>query len=172
VNIYLAAAWSRRGEMKDLAAVLEKIIPDLIVNCRWIKEDPTPAGNLLFLHKNMDAIRSIRAKQDREDIYASDLLVRFTDDLSSKMVSARLATGSRMAEMGMALTRGIPVIVVGGKQCIFDYLPEVQHVKNVASLKRLLRKIQKADGGDVRHTSRKRLEKLLRKMGSSKIVVN
>jgi hypothetical protein len=57
-----------------------------------------------------------------------------------------------MAEMGMALRGCTPVIVVGGKQCIFDYLPEVQHVKSVISLKRLLRKIAVVAEGKICHT--------------------
>lgn len=143
MNIYLAASWSRRDEMRALTAELEREIPGLKVSSQWVTEPTGLAGELRFLSRKMNASRRARALQDRDNIYASDILVRFTDDLSAKMVPSHLATGSRMGEMMVALERSIPVIVVGGKQCIFDYLPEVQHVKNVAALKRHLRQCQK-----------------------------
>jgi len=143
LNIYIAAAWSRREEMKRLAIELEQAIPGLIVNARWIKIDPTDQT----FWQRTDRENTRLAIEDRDDATAADVLVRFTDDLTAKMVPSKLATGSRMVEMGMALQAHIPVIVVGGKQNLFDCLPEVRHVKNVMSLRRLLRRISAvADG--------------------------
>lgn len=158
MNIYLAAAWSRREEMKRLTKELERDIPGLIVNARWIKVEPPEKT---FWQRSAKENTRL-AIEDRDDAITSDVLVRFTDDLSAKMVPAQLATGSRMVETGLALRGYQPVIVVGGKQNLFDCLPEVQHVKNVVALKRVLRRIQKADGGAVRHISHKRLVKLSR----------
>jgi hypothetical protein len=141
MNIYLAAAWSRREEMKKLAGELERDIPGLIVNSRWIKEEPS--SNRWFTQKKMIATRRERAQQDRQDVEAADILVRFTDDLSPKMVPSYLATGSRMVEMGIALRGHTPVIVVGGIQPIFDYMKEIIHISNVAELKRCLSEFQK-----------------------------
>lgn len=152
MNIYLAAAWSKREEMQKLATDLEKTIPGLIVNSRWIKEarsnnrwSPATNARMNCEPKNMEkAVRRLRAEQDREDVEAADILIRFTDDLSKKMVPSYLATGSRMWEMGYAMRGHQPVIIVGGIQNFFDYLPEVQHVKNVDALKRTLRRMQRA----------------------------
>lgn len=138
MNIYLAASWSRRDEMKRLTAELERDIPGLIVNARWIKIDPP---DKTFWQRTARENTRL-AIEDRDDATTADILIRFTDDLSAEMVPAKLATGSRMVEMGMALRGHQPVIVVGGKQNLFDCLPEVQHVKNVVSLKRVLRRIQ------------------------------
>lgn len=146
---YLAAAWSRRQEMQTLAADLEASIPGFTVNSRWIKERRSnnrwsPATNAKINRepKHMErAIREQRAEQDREDVYAANVIIRFTDDLSAPTVPSYLATGSRMVEMGMALARGTKVIVVGGIQTFFDYLPEVKHVKNIPALKRELRRL-------------------------------
>ncbi len=152
MKVYLAAAWSRREEMKALAAELERDIPGLIVNARWIKEEPSsnrwfvpdpaknagmnrePSGNGQF------QMRQFRAQQDKDDVLASNVLVRFTDDLTPETVPSFLATGSRMVEMGMAIIAGVHVLVVGGFQPIFDYLPEVDHLSNVAELKEELRR--------------------------------
>jgi hypothetical protein len=70
-----------------------------------------------------------------DDIDRADVLVRFSDDLSSPTVPSHLATGSRMGETLWALAHNKTVIVVGGYQCVFDYLPQVVHVKNVDVLK-------------------------------------
>lgn len=137
MKIYLSAAWSRKTEVNSVGADLEKSIPGLIVNCRWLKEGPTPDT---WPKSRITKARRIRAQEDVEDVLSSDLLVRFTDDLTSEMVPSRLATGARMFEMGLAYAVGIPIVVVAGFQPIFDYLSEVRHVKNVASLKRLLRR--------------------------------
>jgi hypothetical protein len=40
-----------------------------------------------------------------------------------------------MGETLWALAHNKTVIVVGGYQCVFDYLPQVVHVKNVDVLK-------------------------------------
>jgi hypothetical protein len=162
VNIYLAAAWSRRAEMQKLTKKLERDIPGLIVKARWIKVEPPEKT---FWQRTARENTRL-ALEDREDAITTDVLVRFTDDLNSKTVPSQLATGSRMVEMGMAIIAGVSVIVVGGKQNLFDCLPEVQHVKNVAALKRLLRKFSRViDGGVVRHISQKRLAKLSMKTG-------
>lgn len=135
MKIYLAAAWARRDEMKKVAVDLERTIPNLIVNSRWLKEEPHVPYTKAF--------RRQRAQEDVQDVRRADVLVRFTDDLSGSTVPSRLATGARMFEMGLAYERKIPIIVVGGIQPIFDHLPEVRHVKSIVSLKRLLRKFQK-----------------------------
>lgn len=158
MNIYPAAAWSRRAEMQKLTKELERDIPGLIVKARWIKVEPP---DKTFWQRTAKENTRL-ALEDQEDAVTSDVLVRFTDDLTSSTVPAQLATGSRMVEMGMAIMAGVPVIVVGGKQNLFDCLPQVQHVKNVVALKRVLRRIQKAYGGDVRHISHRRLVKLSR----------
>ena len=70
----------------------------------------------------------VRELIDLQDVRKSDVLVRFTDDLSTEFVPSRLASGARMTEVGMALERGLLVVIVGGYQNVFDYLPEVKHV--------------------------------------------
>ena len=120
--------------MKKVAVDLERTIPNLIVNSRWLKEEPHVPYTKAF--------RRQRAQEDVQDVRRADVLVRFTDDLSGSTVPSRLATGARMFEMGLAYERKIPIIVVEGT-AHFDHLPEVRHVKSIVSLKRLLRKFQK-----------------------------
>jgi nucleoside 2-deoxyribosyltransferase len=123
-KVYLAAAIHRRDEMKMVASEIEHLAE---VTSRWVYASPA-AGDL-------NEHRRLWAKRDLADVRKADVLVRFADDLDRKTVPAKLATGSRMVEMGIALERKMKVVVIGGYQCIFDYLPKVIHLKNVVELK-------------------------------------
>lgn len=129
MRVYLAASFSRREEMRQVRKELRDLGVD--VQARWLDESQPPAQEReKWLREN--------ACIDRVDVLAADLLVRFTDDLATKFVPSHLATGSRFVEMGMALSRGIPVVVVGGNQCLFDRLPGIVHLKNTQELMRYL----------------------------------
>lgn len=102
------------------------------VTSRWLREDPA------------DSLR-VRATQDLQDIDSCDVLIRFTDlppvaMLDGVSVAPRhLITGARMVEMGYALAKGKIVLVVGGRQPIFDHLPQVHHVHDVSAMIEWLR---------------------------------
>lgn len=100
------------------------------VNSRWLDESEMPLeGQEKYLREH--------AFMDIQDVVGCNIFVRFSDDLSIPLVPAELATGGRFVEMGIALREGIPIVVVGGHQVLFDYLP-VTHLKNKDQLKRYL----------------------------------
>jgi len=125
MRIYLAAAWGRKDEIKAVADQINMLGCGAHVDSRWLYEP-----------KGLDTLeaRQERAEIDVTDVEAADVLVRFSDDLSAPMISSSLATGARMVEMGFALAWGKKVVVVGGYQPIFDYLPNVIHLKDVDEL--------------------------------------
>ena len=128
MRVYLAAAWSRKDEIKKIADELIELGVD--VQAQWLSEPaifPADVSKAFFLQQ--------RAEIDVNDILQCDLLVRFSDDLTGQTVPASLATGSRMFEMGLAWQAGKEIIVVGGYQCVFDYLEGVIHVRDVEDLK-------------------------------------
>jgi hypothetical protein len=128
MKVYLAAAFYRRDEILGIAEELRNL--GIEVTSRWLveqKDIPTDRSRATFL--------AGRAQIDLDDIDRADVLVRFSDDLSTPTVPSHLATGSRMGETLWALAHNKTVIVVGGYQCVFDYLPQVVHVKNVDVLK-------------------------------------
>jgi hypothetical protein len=128
MKVYIAAAFCRKSEMAQVANELADL--GVEVTSRWLVEqefDPTRRDKAEFL--------ATRAQIDLDDIDRSDILVRFSDDLSSPTVPSHLATGSRMGETLWALAHNKTVIIVGGYQCVFDYLPQVVHVKNADVLK-------------------------------------
>ncbi len=126
MRVYLAAAWSRQAEVRLYANVLRA--EGIEVTSRWLEEreaiDP----------RDRERHRRETALIDIQDVRAADALVRFTDDLSQPTVPSGLATGARMFEMGLAWAEGIPVVVVGGRQQVFDFLPNVVHLKDFTEL--------------------------------------
>lgn len=121
-NVYLAASWLRRDEMQDVADQLR--VAGVDVEVHWLNQYENNKQKSLLDNALAD-IRGVRE---------CDVFVRFSDDLSLPMVPSKLATGGRFVEMGIALALGKPIYVVGGKQCIFDNLPSVIHIKDVGHL--------------------------------------
>lgn len=136
MRIYLAASYSRKEEIKGIAQELRGL--GLDVQSRWLFEPDIKSSSLEEKLTKQEFLRS-RAEIDEEDVRNCEVLVRFTDDLSKQLVPSHLATGSRFFEMALARETGATVIVVGGHQCVFDYLPDIVHVKDVLELKKLLK---------------------------------
>jgi nucleoside 2-deoxyribosyltransferase len=129
MKLYLAAAFSRREEIWIVARELRFLGFD--VTSRWLENTPAVLKNRR--EKMQDAF------MDVNDLREADILVRFTDDFQGQeYIPAKLGSGARMFEFGMAWERGMPVIVVGGIQNVFDNLPNIRHVKDVEELKKHL----------------------------------
>ena len=127
LKVYLAASFSRQQEMRVVAARLVDV--GVEITSRWLFE------NQGMKHGNARRKFMMRcALTDLEDIRACDLFVRFSDDLTPAMVPSYLATGARMGETMYAYALGKPVIVVGGHQNVFDFLPSFTHVKDADTL--------------------------------------
>lgn len=137
LKIYLAAAWSRREEMQAVAAELRAI--GIEITSRWLQQRKS-----IIPGTHTDVFRRNRAVEDLADVRRADVLVRFTDDLSEPTVPSRLATGSRMFEMGVAYERKMRVFVVGGYQPVFDYLPKVTHVRHLDELRVALNRLARS----------------------------
>jgi len=142
LKVYLAAAFSRRKEILKVAGKLRQL--GHTITSRWLTEAP-----------NMNLVQG--AIRDVSDVRASNVLIRFTDDLTADLVPSHLATGSRMFECGLAYERKIPVVVVGGYQPIFDHLPDVNHVRDIKELIKWLKEYKHANfrkRGNSGHRSR------------------
>src|SRR5271167_3300154 len=150
-KIYLSARMSRQEEMRAARGVLEEAgydfsggYPAIIVCSRWLDEPFIPNASTFEACAHKIAFRDVC------DIDDCDTLVRFADDLrpipnsdttpGERYVPASWATGGRMWEMGYAYAKGKRIIVVGGHQSVFDWLPSVDHVKDLEELCLLLTK--------------------------------
>lgn len=133
MKIYTASAWGRRSEIKKIAAELEKL--GVTITARWLNEPLQPKGS------SVKKWRRETAMIDIDDIKSADMLVRFSDAETMhkhKKVDKALLSAARLFETGYAYALGKPIVVVGGEQNVFDFLPNIVHVKNVEALKRYL----------------------------------
>lgn len=124
MKVYIAASFSRQKEMQDVARRL--LFAGVDVNSRWLHEDQSLDHSPEFLR--------ICALKDIEDVQDCDVFVRFSDDLHFPLVYSHLATGARHFEMGLAWVLGKEIIVVSGKQQIFDHLEDIIHLPDENAL--------------------------------------
>lgn len=115
IKIYLAAAYSRKLEVKEYAKRLRD--EGFEVTSQWL--DEMEGGDLA---KN--------AFIDLNNIDSCDILVRFTDSINIGYNDPALISGGRHFETGYAYAKGKQIIVVGGKQNIFDNLSRIAHVSS------------------------------------------
>ena len=128
-QVFISAAWSRREEARKLAEDLEE--QGVYVKAQWLYEKPAQPG-----HEESHVIDMIY--QDLRDIRDCNVFVRLADNLSEATVPSHLATGARMFEQGIAWGMSKEIIVVGGKQMIYDHMRNVQHVKDTLELRSVL----------------------------------
>jgi hypothetical protein len=119
VKVYLAARYSRRVELLDYAIDLSMIGHS--VTSRWL------AGNHQIddagLSTEAEAEERTRfAEEDLADLLAADCCISFTEPPRSTN-----SRGGRHVEHGIALGRGMRVIVVGPRENVFHCLPRVEH---------------------------------------------
>lgn len=131
MKVAIGASFHRRQEMMLFAYRLKAIGAE--VTSVWFGEsDDEPDQKLVE-----------NALTDLRTIRECDVFVRFTNSLDGlPFVPNTWATGGKDFEMGYAYALGKPIYVVGGRQNIFDRLPNLIHVKDEAALLRLLSPVE------------------------------
>ena len=123
MRAYIASRFDRKSEIKEFS--LEVIALGVEVTSRWLDKAPMPHGKDERAQFLIDT-----AAMDRDDVKSADVLVRFSDDLSTPTIPARWGTASRMEETGMAYAWGKRIVIVGGKQSLFDHFAERIQLKD------------------------------------------
>lgn len=113
---YLAARYSRREELLRYRRELQQL--GVQVTSRWLNGDHQIPDDVL---ETADAVRF--AREDVEDLYASDIVISFTEQ--PRIPSA--TRGGRHVEFGLALALNKQCIVVGPRENVFHWLPSVRH---------------------------------------------
>ena len=136
-SVYLAAAWSRRDEIKQIAENISKL--GYKITSRWLDQENFGATALMN-NEEKEARLRMHAIMDVTDVLRADTIVRFSDaeQMKQPLVDSKLLSGARNFEMGLAYGANKTMIVVGGHQNIFDRLPNIHHVHNVSELMDLL----------------------------------
>ena len=116
MKIYLAARYNRYQEMQSVAADL--LAEGHTITSRWI------SGSHGASDSDVGGLELTRfAEEDLEDLKTAHLVVSFTEEPKA-LTSSR---GGRHVELGFALALGKRVIIIGSRENVFHYLPEVEH---------------------------------------------
>lgn len=121
MRVYLAARYGRHQEMLEKSK--ELWLYRIPVTSRWIHgehemEDHNPENN--------SALAAQFAREDLEDLRQADTLIAFAE--------ATRGRGGRHVELGYALALGHRIIMVGGHEHVFSYLPEIIHMSDWAEV--------------------------------------
>lgn len=114
---YLAARYSRREELCRYRADLAD--RGVKVPARWLNGNHQIDDQGLSAEAGREA-RERFATEDLDDVLTADLLIAFTEPPRSSN-----SRGGRHVEFGVAIGRGMPVIVVGERENVFHCLPDV-----------------------------------------------
>jgi nucleoside 2-deoxyribosyltransferase len=123
VRVYLASQYPRRNEMREAAKELSN--NGIGVTSRWL-EETAPLNSQLNdtpMYENLHA-----AEVDTEDIRRCDTLILFSENPLTG-----LPRGTHHAEFGYALGLGKRVVVIGGPENVFHFLPQVIHYATLQS---------------------------------------
>lgn len=132
MQIYLAARYSRRLELCDYKVALED--DGHVITSTWlngshqIDDHGTPigdAGEALVESgddASAEALRRRFAIEDLADVRRSDFIVAFTEKPRSEH-----SRGGRHVELGAAIAWGMPIVIIGPRENLFCWLPQIQH---------------------------------------------
>lgn len=112
-KVYLAARFSDRSKMEDVANLLKTY--GFEITARWVY------GGEEGLTREQIAILDI------DDVDACDTLVSFTQPFGSMNKG-----GGRHAEFGYALARGKRLVLIGERENVFHHMPSVEVYATVA----------------------------------------
>jgi nucleoside 2-deoxyribosyltransferase len=115
-KVYLASRYGDKAQTQKYADDLK--FAGFECTSNWLTE-PHEADSLLS-----DLTPDLKieyARQDVKDVLRSDVFVVFTAEEHTPIIR-----GGHVFETGMAYAAKIPILVVGPRQCLFHWLPEIQ----------------------------------------------
>lgn len=136
MKVYLAARYARHPEMRLRRADLEDFF-GYEVTAQWINGEHEKLDGEYV--DNEEAVRQSKdgnyipgsvmfAKHDIRDIEAADAFILFTD--GADWSGPKAARGGRHWETGYAYALGKKIILIGPKENVFHYLPEIEHYED------------------------------------------
>lgn len=123
-SVYLAARYSRKQEMITYREDLRKL--GFRVTSRWLDAvESSESGEVYDIPDNKEEY-SRCADVDTVDIESADVLIAFTEAPNTNLEGS--GRGGRHVELGMALSLGMVVFIVGPRENIFCWSPKVDGV--------------------------------------------
>lgn len=115
--VYLAGQYARRDELRVYGYDL--LARNIFVTASWLWEE-LPLQHKLSEFDTEWLTRA--AAKDVADIERADTMIFFAETPENQP-----QRGGRHVEFGLALALGKKIVVVGGRENIFHYVPGVQH---------------------------------------------
>lgn len=157
MNIYLAARYSRRLELcgyREQLRAMGHDVPAVWLNGEHqISDTGKPIGEhgeaLVEECYGVDEIEKLRrqtalrvkfAEDDLADVQACDLLIAFTEQPRDKAGRNR---GGRHVELGIAIGQGKRIIIVGPRENLFCWLPEIDQFDSWEAAKKAIELLRK-----------------------------
>lgn len=110
-KVYLAGPWACKTAMKAIADVLRS--NQIVLTSRWHDSDYDSA-----VYEGSPHTMETECQKDWNDINEADTLVYMN----------LVKSEGKATELGIALAKGLPIYVVGGKQNnVFLHLPWINH---------------------------------------------
>ena len=119
LRIYIAARYGRRDEAFDLEQVLLPL--GVEITSTWIHQ----TQDEMAYEQGIEETTRL-AEKDVAEIKRSDMLVYLSEEETNTW-----GRGGRHVEFGIAVARAKMLCVIGPKENLFHYLPEVQHFDSV-----------------------------------------
>lgn len=129
-RFYVSARFGRQAEAREAAEEITRLT-GWECTARWLHDTPE---NDQAIHEDRAAMLAA-AEQDIDDIRAADIMFCLTEDLTPhrshrfhdsapvpRLVSAGLARGGRHVEVGIAIQRSIPILLIGPRENVFHGL--------------------------------------------------
>lgn len=123
MKVFLSARYSRRNELKEIRSLLQQYGYE--VCSRWLDTEwnETERESQVYSSAAPPEYREQYSQWDRDDVLACDYFVAFTEEPRSN------TRGGRHVEFGIAIAAKKRIIVVGPRENIFYYLPEVHQIQ-------------------------------------------
>lgn len=112
-RVYLSARWGRQAEMRSVRDWLQSN-GNFRVCASWIDEP------------EVSTAEHLAAATDMAEVLACDVFVAFTET-----PSVGYYTGGRHVELGIAISRDIPVVCIGPLENIFYHLSCVRQFESI-----------------------------------------
>ena len=133
-KIYLAARYSRRLELcgyrEELTALGFEVTSRWLNGSHQLDDKGVPIsdeGERRFeeMDPSADHLRVHFAQEDMSDVLSAGTLIAFTEEPRSGN-----SRGGRHVELGIALAAGKRVIIIGPRENMFCWLPQVEHYES------------------------------------------
>lgn len=121
LKVYLAAPFEQRESMLCLKDLL--VSYGIVVTSTWLTPADGNENNMATMGSKFHECR-MRAVKDMEDIRQADYFILY----KPKELHRVPTTGGHHVELGFCLGIGKPIIILGARENVFNYLPGIQVV--------------------------------------------